>query len=373
MDSLLHFVNDTFRSALAFVVVLGVLVFIHEMGHYLAARWRGVHVEVFSIGFGKPIRSWTDKRGCQWRLSWLPLGGYVKLHGHEGPDDATPEQRAAWREGETFHAKPVRDRAIVIAAGPAANFLLAIVLFGLLYATVGQPVPTTNVGQVTIGSAADRAGLRAGDRILSLDGKPVERFDQVQAHIQPRGGQPVEIRLSRDGAESSITATPDQREVNGQTVGLLGIAGGAPEFRRMDPVSGLVAGVVQTWDVTAQTVVALGQMITGKRGLDELGGPLRIAQISGQVAQLGIASMVSFVAVLSINLGLMNLFPIPMLDGGHLVFHAVEAIRGKPAKPRTIEYSFRAGFALLMVIFVFATFNDLGASALGRWVAGLIG
>lgn len=370
MDSLLLHATDTLRSAAAFVVVLGVLVFIHEMGHYLAARWRGVHVEVFSIGFGRAIRSWTDKRGCEWRLSWLPLGGYVKLHGQEGPDDATPEQRAAWRAGQTFHEKPVRDRAIVVAAGPAANFLLAILLFGGLYMTVGQPQPSANIGVVTAGSAAERAGLRTGDRILSLDGNPIDRFEQVQAHIRPRAGQPVQVLVRRDGLETTLTATPS---AGPDQAGLLGIGGGAPEFRRMNPVSGLVAGAVQTWDVTAQTVVALGQMITGRRGLEELGGPLRIAQISGQAAQLGIVSMVSFIAVLSVNLGLMNLFPIPMLDGGHLIFYAVEAIRGRPAQPRVMEYSFRAGFALLMALFVFATWNDIGASALGRWVSGLIG
>jgi regulator of sigma E protease len=182
----LDFLPDPIRTLLAFALVLGVLVFFHELGHYLAARWRGVHVERFAVGFGRPLASWYDRRGTQWRIGWLPLGGYVKLHGQETPEDATPEARAAWRAGETFHDKPVGDRAIVVAAGPAANFLLAVVLFGLIYATVGRPVPSATIGTVAEASAAAQAGLLPGDRILALDGQPVVRFEDVQRHIQPR-------------------------------------------------------------------------------------------------------------------------------------------------------------------------------------------
>ncbi|MXP63220.1 RIP metalloprotease RseP [Roseomonas sp. M0104] len=364
---------EPFRSIVAFIVVLGVLVFIHELGHYLAARWRGVHVEVFSIGFGKRIHSWVDRHGTEWRLSWLPLGGFVKLHGQEGPAEADPEVRAAWRAGWTFHDKPVRDRAIVVAAGPIANFLLAAVLFAGLYMTVGQPQPTATVGAVVAGSAAERAGLQPGDRILSLDGAPVTRFEEIQRHVQPRAGQPVEIRIQRSGAEESVQATPEGREANGSTVGVLGISGGVPEFTRLNPVSAVWAGVEQTANVTVQTLAGLWQMISHQRGTEELGGPLRIAQISGQVAQLGLASLVSFMAVLSVNLALINLFPIPVLDGGHLLFYAAEAIRGRPLPPRAIEYGFRAGFALLLALFVFATWNDLSSLGVVRWVSGLVG
>ncbi|KAA2212808.1 RIP metalloprotease RseP [Pseudoroseomonas oryzae] len=364
---------EPLRSIFAFIIVLGVLVFIHELGHYLAARWRGVHVEVFSIGFGKRIRAWTDRHGTEWRLSWLPLGGFVKLHGQEGPEDAAPEVRARWRPGQTFHDKPVRDRAIVVAAGPLANFLLAAVLFGGLYMTVGQPQPTTSIGTVVEGSAAQRAGLLPGDRLLSLDGAPITRFEEVQRHILPRAGQPVVIRLQRDGTEQEVTATPDAREAGATTTGVLGIAGGAVEFQRLNPLSALAAGTAQTWDVTVQTLAGLWQMIAGERGTEELGGPLRIAQISGQVAQLGVASLVSFMAILSVNLALINLFPIPVLDGGHLLFYAAEAIRGRPLPPRAIEYGFRAGFALLIALFVFATWNDLSSLGVVRWVSGFAG
>jgi regulator of sigma E protease len=359
------------RALVAFAIVLGVLVFVHEMGHYLAARWRGVHVEAFSIGFGRAFWSRVDRRGTVWRIGWLPLGGYVKLHGQEGPDDATPEQRAAWIPGRTFHEKPVRDRAIVVAAGPAANFALAALLFALMFATVGRPAGNTVIGQVTAGSAAETAGLVVGDRITALDGQPVSRFEEVQRHIQPRAGQPVAITVSRDGRDVTVTATPAARE--GSANGVLGVAGGAMTYERLNPFSAAVAGVAYTGDISWQTLHGVWQMLTGQRGTEELGGPLRIAEMSGQVAEMGLASLVSFIAILSVNLALINLFPIPVLDGGHLVFYAFEAIRGRPLPPRAVEYGFRAGFALLVTLFVFSTWNDLAHGAVGRWVVGLVG
>jgi regulator of sigma E protease len=371
----LDLLPEPLRTILAFVVVLGVLVFMHEMGHYLAARWRGVHVDAFSIGFGRPLAAWRDRRGTDWRLGWIPLGGYVKLHGQETPADATPEQCAAWRPGETFHEKPVRDRAIVVAAGPVANFLLAALLFAGLFATVGRPVGNTTVGAVVESSAAARAGLLPGDRILALDGEPVARFDEVQRHIQPRAGQPVEIRVQRGEGELTLTATPEARPggASGGTVGVLGINGGSMVFERQDPLSALWGGVAHTADITWQTLAGVGQMLTGARGTDDLGGPLRIAQLSGQVAELGVASLISFMAILSVNLALINLFPIPILDGGHLLFYAAEAIRGRPLPPRAQEIGFRAGFALLLTLFVFATWNDLSQWGVFRWIADLVG
>jgi regulator of sigma E protease len=368
-----EFLPDPIRTILAFVVVLGVLVFIHELGHYLAARWRGVHVERFAVGFGRPLASWEDKVGTQWRIGWIPLGGYVKLHGQETPADAPPEVQAAWRRGETFHDKPVRDRAIVVAAGPIANFVLAAVLFAGLFATVGQPSTTTAVGAVMENSAAERAGLLPGDRIIALDGEPIARFDQVQRHIQPRAGQPVDVTVVREGAERSFRVVPEARENGGRSVGVLGVAAGAAEFERLDPFSALWAGTVQTWEVSRLTLGAVWQMITGDRGTDDLGGPLGIGKIAGDAAALGLASLISFMAVLSVNLALINLFPIPILDGGHLVFYAAEAIRGRPLPPKAQEIGFRAGFALLIALFVFATWNDLTNLGVFSWAAGIFG
>ncbi len=365
---------ELLRTLLAFAVVLGVLVFIHEMGHYLAARWRGIHSDAFAIGFGRPILRWTDKRGTEWRLGWIPLGGYVKLHGQETPADASTEERAKWRVGQTFHEKSVLSRAIVVGAGPVANFLLAMLLFAGLFATLGQPVGGTSVGAVVADSPAARVGLRAGDEILALDGQRVTRFDQVQRYIQPRAGQPVEMRVGREGVELTVTATPDARALpNGTTNGVLGIQGGAVRFERLSLPQAAVAGVAQTGDITWQTLVGIGEMLVGQRSAKELGGPIRIAEISGEAASLGLAPLVNLMALLSVSLGLLNLFPIPLLDGGHLVFYAAEAIRGRPLPAKAQEYGFRAGFAVLVTLFLFASWNDIAHGSIGRWVAGLLG
>ncbi len=368
-------IPDFFRSAAAFVVVLGVLVFVHELGHYLAARWRGVHVEAFSIGFGRAIASWTDRLGTVWKLAWLPLGGYVKLHGQERPEDVADEVRARWLPGRTFHEKSVLSRAIVVAAGPVANFLLAAVLFAGLFGTVGRPVSVPVIGDVVAEGAAAKAGLRAGDRVQAIDGTAISRFEDIQRIVSASADRELSLRILRDGAEQTIAVTPGGRDAGqGRRVGLLGVRGGsAAEFTRLNPVQAVAAGFEQTWDVTAQTVAGLGQMLSGARTTEELGGPLRIAQLSGQVAQLGLASLISFIAVLSVNLGLINLFPIPILDGGHLLFYLVEAVRGRPLPPRAQEYGYRAGFAVLACLFVFATWNDLTHLGLFRWVTGLIG
>jgi len=362
------------RSAAAFVVVLGVLVFVHELGHYLAARWRGVHVEAFSIGFGRAIASWTDRQGTVWKLAWLPLGGYVKLHGQERPEDVADEVRARWLPGRTFHEKSVLSRAIVVAAGPVANFLLAAVLFASLFGTVGRPISVPVIGEVVADGAAAKAGLRAGDRVQAIDGVGVARFEDIQRIVSANPDHELSLRVLRDGQEQTIAVLAGGRDAGqGRRVGLLGVRGGGTEFTKLNPVQAVAAGVEQTWDVTAQTVAGLSQMLSGARTTEELGGPLRIAQLSGQVAQLGVASLVSFIAVLSVNLGLINLFPIPILDGGHLLFYLVEAVRGRPLPPRAQEYGYRAGFALLACLFVFATWNDLTHLGLFRWVTGLIG
>jgi regulator of sigma E protease len=368
-----HLLPEFARTGLAFVVVLGVLVFVHEFGHYLAARWRGVHVEAFSIGFGSAIASWTDRHGTVWKLAWMPLGGYVKLHGQERPEDVTPEERARWLPGQTFQEKTVLSRAIVVAAGPIANFLLAIVLFAGLFATAGQPVIPPVVGGVVADSAAAHAGLEQGDRITAIDGVPVRQFTDLQRIVAAHPGGSITLDFVRGGQARSATTVLGTENSAGHPIGLLGVRAGAAEFHRLDPLSALATGTVQTWRVTAQTFGGIWQMLTGQRGTADLGGPLRIAQLSGEVAQLGIASLVSFIAVLSVNLGLLNLFPIPVLDGGHLVFYLMEALRGRPLPQRAQEYGFRAGLALLAGLFVFATWNDLSHLGVVRWVVGLFG
>jgi regulator of sigma E protease len=359
--------------AVPFIIVLGVLVFFHELGHYLAARWRGVHVETFSIGFGQALATWKDRHGTQWKLAWIPLGGYVKLHGQERPEEVPPEVRAQWLPGRTFHEKSVGARAIVVAAGPVANFVLAAVLFAGLFAIAGRPLILPEVGEVLPGTAAAHAGLETGDRILSIDGKPVTQFEDIQHVVAARPHQKMTLQIRRDGATESITLTTDAREQDGRLIGSLGVTARATEFQRLPLGRALLAGVTHTYDVAAQTLGGVWQMIVAGRGTEDLGGPLRIAELSGQVAQLGIASLVDFIAVLSVNLGLINLFPIPILDGGHLLFFLVEAVRGRPLPPRAVEYGLRAGFALLIGLFVFATWNDLSHLGLVHWLARLMG
>ena len=374
-------VPSPFDSIIAFIVVLGVLVFIHEMGHYLAARWCGVHVETFSIGFGRAIASWTDSKGTVWKLAWLPLGGYVKLHGQERPEDASSDVKALWIEGRTFHEKQVAARAFVVAAGPLANFLLAAVLFAGLFAVMGKPVlpevadPPALIGEVVANSAAARAGVQRGDRIVAIDDTAIVTFGDLQRIVSVAPGRTIRLRVQRDGSELALAATVDTRGTGANQVGMLGVRSAAPPvvFEPVGLGAAMVGGVVRTWDVSAQTLVGLWQMITAQRGTEDLGGPLRIAQLSGQVAQLGLASLVSFIAVLSVNLALINLFPIPILDGGHLLFYLAEAIRGRPLPPRAQEYGMKAGLALILALFLFATWNDLGHLGLFRWVAGLLG
>lgn len=362
------------RSIMAFVIVLGVLVFIHELGHYLAARLCGIRVETFSIGFGRALARWTDRHGTVWKLGWLPLGGYVKMHGQERPEDVPEEVRAAWVPGQTFHEKSVGRRSFAIAAGPLANFLLAAVLFAGLFAVVGRPTIPPVLGEVMADSPAARGGLRQGDRVLAIDGAPVQTFEDLRRIVAARPAQDIRVRLSRAGAELELPVlTGESSASDGQRTGMLGVRNGEAEYRRLDPISAVEAGIGQTWNVTVQTLAGLWGMIAGGKGTEDLGGPLRIAQISGQVAELGLASLVSLIAILSVNLALINLFPIPILDGGHLLFNAVEAITGRPVPPRAQEYGYRAGLAVLAALFVFATWNDLSHLGVVRWVASLIG
>ena len=366
----MQFIPEAARTLGAFALVLGVLVFVHELGHYLAARWRGVHVEAFSIGFGRPVARWTDRLGTEWRLCWLPLGGYVKLHGQERPEDVSPEARAAWLPGRTFHAKSVLSRTIVVAAGPVANFLLAIALFSILFSLQGEPGEPV-VQSVLPDSAALSAGLREGDRIEAIDGRRITSFEDIVSIISTSPAKAMTLSVTHGGAARTVPVVSGSvDDGGGGRMGVLGITGA---LRPVGPARAVVDGVRHTYDVAAQTLAGVAQIITGQRGSEGLGGPLKIAQLSGRVAQHGFASMLSFIALLSVNLGLINLFPIPILDGGHLVFYALEALRGRPLPQRAQEYGFRAGLALIACIFVFVTWNDLTSFGLFRWVAGLIG
>ena len=371
-DSMFDFLPEILRTPLAFLLVLGTLVFIHELGHYLAARWCGVHVETFSLGFGPVLVAWTDRRGTRWKLACLPLGGYVKLHGRERPQDASEATKAGWLPGRTFHGKPLSSRAIVIVAGPAANFLLAAVLFCALYAIVGHNVAVPVVGTVAADSAASRGGLKVGDRIATIEGRPIARFEEIQRAAAASPGRALHLTVVSNGLPRDLTVTPDARAADGHAIGVLGIAGGTIEHQRLSLWQAVPAGLAQTWGVTRETVIALGRMIGGG-GNDELSGPLGIAMASGQMAAVGVVNLIVFIAVLSVSFGVFNLFPIPLLDGGHLLFYFADSLRGRPLPVRVQEYGFRGSMALLGCLLLFATWNDLGRSGILGWVAGLIG
>ncbi|HYG29901.1 MAG TPA: RIP metalloprotease RseP [Allosphingosinicella sp.] len=368
-------------SALAFLLVIGPLIFIHEYGHYIVGRWFGVKAETFSIGFGREIFGWTDRRGTRWKVGWMPLGGYVKFKGDMNPASvADPEwlNLPAEERAQTFQAKPVWQRFLIVFAGPAINFLFAILVFAGLFAALGQPRTPAMIAEVEAGSAAAAAGIRPGDRVLSVGGRSVDRFEEVTDFVRIRPSEELRIELVRAGQPIALTVTPRsimQRDRFGNEfrIGRLGIGSPNPVI---EPVAWWAlpgAAIGYTATTVRMMVETLGQVITGRRSVKELGGPFKIAQFSGQQATLGWGPFIIFMAIVSINLGFINLLPIPLLDGGHLLFYMIEGVRRKPLKPETQEWAFRTGLAALLALMIFVTFNDLASFGLFRRLGGLIG
>lgn len=365
----------------AFIFILSVIVFFHELGHYWVARHNGVRVDVFSIGFGPELFGWTARSGTRWKVSLLPLGGYVKMFG-EGATTGHGEEERELTDDEkrvSFHHKRVGQRAAIVVAGPLANFVLAILVFAALFTISGQPFTPAEVGAVQANSAAAEAGFQVGDRIVSIDGSSVERFEQVQRIVRMAPGQSLNVTVRRDGKEVALKVVPRRTEMvdrfgNRSAVGLLGISRSGTEIKKHNPATAVVAAVTETWRLSLYTLQAVGQIVRGARSAEDLGGPIRIAQMAGQVAELGLTSVFWFLAVLSVNLGLINLFPVPMLDGGHLMFYGVEAIRGRPVGERVMEIGFRIGLGLVIALFVFVTFQDLSRfEAISSFFKGLVG
>ena len=383
MDIILHVLELVQKYGLAFVGALTVVMFVHEMGHYLIARRCGVRVEVFSIGFGRELFRWNDRSGTRWRVSLLPLGGYVKMFGDadaasmksvEG--DEASDDTGNWAHGHvrslsdeekavSFHHKRLGQKAWIVAGGPLANFVLAVVVLMGLFTFYGQPTTAPVIGDVVENTAAEEAGLQAGDRFLEINGTGVDRFEQVQRIVEIGHGAPMEILIERDGEQFLINVTPRITDIvdsfgNPAQVGRLGIrSSGARELVRHDPFTAMWLAAEETVSLATATFQYLGQVITLERSADSISGPLGIAHIAGEVFSISPESFIFFIAVLSINLGLLNLFPIPMLDGGHLLFYAIEAVRGRPLGERAQEFGFRIGLALVLTLLVFATWNDL--------------
>lgn len=372
LTKLAGFGDSVLSYILPFLFVLTLVVFFHELGHFIVARWCKVDVKVFSIGFGREIFGFDDKKGTRWRISWIPLGGYVKFAGDENaasaPDaDAIKNMSEEERAGN-FHAKTLAQRAAVVVAGPVANFLLAIAIFAFIFTFIGQRHTLPFVDAVTENSAASNAGFKEGDLVLSIDGEPIESFSEMQRIVSISADQELTIFVKRKGAEIALKATPRKQEttdVFGNSIrrGLLGIRRSAsPEdwvLKKHDPLTSVWMGTKETYFVITRTLSYLYDVITGREKADQLGGPIRIAQISGQVATAGFFALLNLGAILSVSIGLINLFPVPMLDGGHLLFYGIEAIRGRPLSEKSQEIGFRIGLALVLMLMIFATWNDL--------------
>ncbi|MCW5696630.1 MAG: RIP metalloprotease RseP [Bauldia sp.] len=362
------FLDFLWGVPLAFAVV----VFIHELGHFLVARWFGVGVQTFSLGFGPELVGFTDRRGTRWRISAIPLGGYVRFVGDQNVASlSTREALAELPEAERARllvSKPVGQRAAVYAAGPFANFLLAIAIFAILFSAVGERVIEPRIDAVIPGQAAEAAGFEAGDLIVAIDGRRVESFNEFQRIVSTSTGETLSVTVDRAGTALTLAVVPQLQEAtdpfgNVARRAQIGVqTRTAPEdvvTVHYSVPAAIAKGFGEVWFVIEATFSYLGKVVTGVESLDQLGGPISVAQAAGQAASLGFLSLLSLIAFVSVSIGLVNLFPIPILDGGHLAFCAYEAIRRRPPSDRALEISLRVGLAALLTLVIFATWNDL--------------
>jgi regulator of sigma E protease len=390
----------------SFLFVLGLVVTIHELGHFLAAKWCGVAIDRFAINFGRPLLAWKDRSGVQWQVGWLPLGGYVRFSGDESaasvPDWEDLQALRAEvlaKEGPEalrryFHFKPVWQRAIVVAAGPIANFVLAIALFAFLLMTVGETLTPARVLDLAPGGAAVKAGFQKGDTIKAMDGQAVDDFGSLQQYVGLRAGVPIRFTVERHGQPATILATPAFGEISTpvgkQKGGVLGIYAPGPAapdavHKRYPPLQALSGGVDRTWDTLKTTVFIIGRLLHGQVPADQLSGPLGIAQTSGAIAHVGaenapnpwmafvggVIALLGLAAVLSVSIGFMNLLPVPVLDGGHLLFYVYEAVMRRPLGARVQAAGYRVGLALVLGLLLFATWNDLQRLRVFQLLGGL--
>jgi regulator of sigma E protease len=355
-----------------FLFVLTLVVFFHELGHFLVARWCGIRVLVFSIGFGPELVGFNDRYGTRWKISAVPLGGYVKFLGDENaasaPDRQGIETLSESEKREAFISQKVGARAAVVAAGPIANFILAIVIFAAIFALFGRQSTSARVDSVQPESAAAKAGFQQGDLVLSIDGAKIESFADMQRIVSASAGATLTVEIERGSAQQTIKAVPDLKEIkdgfgNKHRIGVLGISRsmlpGDIKVEKVNPLRAVVMGAQETWFVVDRTLSYIAGIFAGREAADQLGGPIRIAQVSGQVATAGFVPLLHLAGVLSVSIGLLNLFPIPLLDGGHLLFYLVEAVRGRPLSERAQEVGFRIGLAIVVMLMIFATFNDI--------------
>ncbi len=357
-----------------FVLVLSLLVFVHEMGHYLVGRWSGIRILAFSIGFGPELLGFTDKHGTRWKLSLIPLGGYVRFFGDEDvsskPDDDKLASMSEEDRARSFAGAKLWKRAATVAAGPIANFILAIAIFAVLFSIYGRSVADPVVAEVKPGSVAAEAGVAPGDLLIAIDGTRVETFDDVRRYVSIRPEQQIVVTIERNGQTLDVPMVPARTDMTDQfgnkiEIGLIGIVTnqevGHFRVQTYSPLEAVKEGAIQTWHIVTGTFKYIGNLISGYMKPDQLGGPIRVAQASGQMATLGVAALLQLAAVLSVSIGLLNLMPVPVLDGGHLMFYAIEAVRGKPLGSSAQDIAFRIGLAMVLSLMVFATWNDISA------------
>ena len=391
---MLSFLQNALVYIIPFLVVLGIVVTVHELGHFLAAKSLGTAIDKFSIGFGRAIAQWRDKAGVEWRIGWLPLGGYVSFAGDDNaasiPDaDDLKAMRSdlVAREGEAalsryFHFKPLWQRAVIVAAGPLANFALAIVIFAGLLMALGEPLTPARVDGVKAGSPAERGGFQTGDVVVRADGKRIDSFPTLQTIVFLRSGTAIDFVVERGGRQVALTATPERGVIvdrlgHEQRLGVLGLEyrqrPGDLIIKRYGPIEALAGGVARTWNVIETTVLYLGRMFTGRENADQLSGPLGMAQLSGDIAKktveasagpgaLALNALITtleLVANISVGIGFLNLLPIPVLDGGHLLFYGYEAVARRPLAAKVQAAGYRVGLALVLGLMLFATWNDL--------------
>lgn len=372
---------DFGHSALSFLIVLTVVVFIHEFGHYWVARLCGVRVEVFSIGFGRELFGRNDRHGTRWKVSLIPLGGYVRFFGDDSvisnpgaeTKEMSPEDKAV-----CFHHKSLGQRAAIVAAGPMANFLLSIVLLSIMFVFVGRGYTPAVVDTVLPDSAAAEAGFQPGDRVIGIDDKTIERFEALRDIVMFSPGVAMLMTIERNGEHLQLPVTPRVHEYedslgNIHEVGRLGISVEAREYVKLSPFAAVPAAVADTYGLVARSLQGLAEVVSGKRDSSELGGPIMIAQMSGKSAEVGFLAVIHFIVLLSASLGLINLFPIPLLDGGHLAFYSVEALRGKPLSMRAQEYGYMVGLALVVTLMLVVTVNDLSRPSVLEFFSRLVG
>jgi regulator of sigma E protease len=364
--------SDVLHYLVPFLFVLSLVVFFHELGHFLVARWCGVRILVFSIGFGPELVGFYDRHGTRWKIAAIPLGGYVKFFGDDNaastPDRTRLANMDANERAQSFIFQSVPKRAAIVVAGPVANFILAIVIFAGIFMLYGMQTLSPRVDEVQAGSPAAAAGFQPGDMVVAIDGQKIDSFEKMQRIVADSAGKTLQIAVDRKGTQVVLNATPvihQEKDIFGnvQRIGLLGIrrspAPGDVKYQPVAPPQAVWMGVQETWFVVDKTLTYIGRVIIGREAANQLGGPIRIAQMSGQVASISFVALVHLAAVLSVSIGLLNLFPIPLLDGGHLLFYSIEAMRGRPLSERAQEVGFRIGFAIVVMLMIFATFNDI--------------